>query len=191
MLTLDKIQVPTETPMFHERKATEAGIAFLRAHGGRDNLFRVMAQMYIADRRLIAQFGRGMTDDTFVAIEGILAAPNGLLNHAAKTSPFTSIWHRHISEGIEMRVLADFEPSVLSAKERQVVEAVARDFAALDDILFLKTLADEAPEIESIGRGRFTLKDVLMALGDDPEQATEVSDDWESERRTRYRSEPS
>jgi hypothetical protein len=192
MLTLDKIQVPTEAPMFNERKATEAALMLVAGRGVTDNLLRVLAELYVADRRLIAGFGRGLTDDTFLALHGILAVPLGVLNHAAKTNLFLSTWHTHIEsfpvagEGYKVKILASLEPTVLSDMERQIIEAVAADYSALTDEAFFERLAAEAPEIRTIGDGRFTLKDVLISLGDDADEASEVSDHWESERRTRY-----
>ena len=185
MLTLDKIEVPTETPLFNERKATEAAVAFIGTIGDRANLVRVLAMMYLADRRLIAEFGRGLTDDSYLALAGVVAVPSDLLHHAF--APFSSTWHRHIenSRSQWFRVTHEFEPSALSAKERDVVKIVSEAYGVLSEKRFIEAFRREAPEVQEIGTGPFTLEGVLIAVGEDPEVAAESYSVWDSLRHIR------
>jgi len=185
MLTLDKIEVPTEKPLFNEPKATEAAVLFIGTVGERANLVRILAMMYLVDRRLIAEFGYGLTDDSYLALEGLVAVPSDLLQHAFR--PFSSLWHRHIetSRHQRFRMTHEFERDALSYKEREVVNAVSGAYATLSNKRFIEAFGREAPEVQEIGSGPFTLERVLIAVGEDPAVAAETYVEWESLRHIR------
>ena len=188
MLTLATIQVPTETPPFNERKATEAGVRLLQAAGGRLSIAKLLTMLFIVDRRVIQEAGSALTDDEYIGIEGEIAVPFGLAQDAAKLTLFDSTWHRHIEGRLDqtVRVLHQIEPLVLSYLEVDIVEAVGREYSTLDDVAFIDKVVAEAPEVAHLGGVRFGLRSILISLGVDPRDAEEAHQDWASFRRIRY-----
>lgn len=188
MVTLEKIRVPAEAPFFAERKAAEASVRIIRAAGGRVPLIRLMAMLYIVDRRLITDYGAGLTDDEYMSVQGLLAVPLELYHHASKLGVFDTEWHRRIEclPNLTVKALGEADPTALSTPKDEVIDAVAREYSGLEDETFVDRMRSEAPEIAEHAGERFSPREIFLALGDAPEEAEDAYQDWVSLKRVRY-----
>lgn len=174
---------------FDSAKAADAGAMLVAAHGEHVGIGRLLALLYVVDRRLIGLYGRGATQDDYLAVPDLGAVPIGLARHAFGDGPPDSPWRRRIREEGSVAVLRDYgERPALSEAEREVVEAVAADYATLPWRNVRARLAAEAPEAE-VRQGAtrpLTLADVLVAHGHDEAAAIADYEEFDSWRNVRY-----
>ncbi|MDR3688559.1 MAG: hypothetical protein P4L46_04210 [Fimbriimonas sp.] len=186
MATIDTIQAPTHGPLFDEQKSTELAAHMVLRCARRVQVWRLMAALYILDRRSIDAHGHAITEDDYIALPGVAAVPHGLTVHALNPS-YETMWHHHLElVGRDIQYLATPDRPMMPREIYKIAERIVSDYAHLDDRQFKLQYFSEAPEAFVTEQRLFTQEHVMIALGRDPEEAKSIYEEWNAERRARH-----
>jgi len=186
MATIDTIQAPTHGPLFDEQKSTEVAAHIVLRCERRMPLWRLMAKLYLLDRRLIEVGFLSVTEDDYIAVPGIAAVPHGLTVHALHPK-FDSPWHHHLElVGHDVQYLATPDRPAVAGAVYKAADKVVSDYRGHDDRSFKQVFFEEAPETFVTEPRPFTQEHMLIALGKDPLIARSEFEEWNAARRARH-----
>jgi len=173
------------TVTYREDKATQAAARLLRLAGGKLNHMKLMKLLYLADRRALIQWGRPITFDWYVSMPHgpVLSFTLDRINDTAPPDG-SSYWHRHISErrDHEVALLGDAPRDQLSPAEEQLLDAVRREFGAMNQ-WDLRDYSHTLPEWRDPKGSSLPIeiRDILLAEGFSESEAREVLDSLQAE----------
>ncbi|HET8649068.1 MAG TPA: Panacea domain-containing protein [Gemmatimonadales bacterium] len=187
---LDAVRTPynlEDMPMrYREDRTTQAAAYLLQLRGGTMSYMKLIKLLYLADRKALADLGRPITFDSYVAmargpvlsctLDRITGDPN-------PTSP--TYWRRYISAptpGYEVRLDRLPEPADLSAADQAILDSVFAEFGHLsrwDVVAHTHTL----PEWRDPGTScaPIQLREILIVLGFNEEEVHAIIGDLEAE----------
>lgn len=121
------------SPIFNEKKATEAAARLLERSGGPVHIMNLVRLLYLADREAILRWGLPITQDRFLFLKHgpVLCHVLGLLTEGEEPQKTPSAWAARIrlrDGAVEAHGAA--EPTLLSGEELEVLDEVARQHGA-------------------------------------------------------------
>jgi hypothetical protein len=185
-ISLDQLIMPTGRPVFDAAKVSDA-IALLAPTGQSYDLGKLLAMLYLVDRRLVEYAGGTLTHDQYYSVEGVGPAPRGVATIllTRKGAASFSVPYQ-LTTRTRIKVFSNETHKALSEPERAIIAEIREQYSDFDSATFRRKLTDEAPEWEKFIGHDFTYKDLMIALGESSDDAETAFAEWEGLRQLKH-----
>ena len=168
---------------FNERKATQSAARLLQLRGGRMSYLKLIKLLYLADREALLRWGRPITTDRFVSMEGgpVLSRLLDLVSDGDDPGG-PRIWAKHISApaNFEVELKSEAGRDELSNAEIELLDEIFKRYGNKNR-WELVDLTHKPPEWKDLQGSAIpiTFRDILNAGGKTELEIAAIEDELE------------